>query len=329
MEFKGIDVSKWQGTIDWPSVSKTDVNFAIMRATFGYTGIDSHFTKNITNISKTNLNRGAYHYSYATSLDEATLEANHFLSVIKPYSFNYPVAFDIEDSSLVKLGKDLLTDITLRFCSIVEDAGYYVCLYSNVNWLTNYLDTSRLSHIDIWLAQWGQRPTYSGNFGIWQYTSEGSVNGISGNVDMNISYKDYPTIIANAGQNPSGNGNSGSGNNNSSSSGGSAGTSNIYTVANGDTLWTIAEKFLGSGSKYTEIKAANSLSSDTIYAGQKLIIPSSSASSSNKTYTVVSGDTLWTIAEKFLGSGSKYAEIKNANKLSSDTIYVGQQLIIP
>lgn len=318
MEYSGIDVSQWQGYINWNDVSADNIEFAIIRSSYGSSGIDNQFVNNMTNIAKTNIKTGAYHYTYALSSPGAISEANHFLNVISPYEFSYPVVLDIEDSSLYPLGRQTITDIALTFCNILEKAGYYVSIYSNLNFINNYLDMSRLSTFDIWLAQWAQSPTYTGNFGMWQYTSTGSVNGITGDVDLDKSYKDYPSIISNLGLNKA-----------SSSLKPVIPVSTTYTVVSGDTLWDIAEKFLGSGSRYAEIKVANGLSSDTIYPGQVLIIPSAGSSSEVFTYTVMSGDTLWSIAEKFLGSGSRYAEIKAANGLSSDIIYPGQALIIP
>lgn len=317
MQHKGIDVSTWQEDINWNDVESDNVDFAMIRATYGTNGVDDFFAKNMSKVAETSINPGAYHYSYAKSVNEAMSEAEHFIDIIKPYDFSYPVALDIEDSSLIYLGKNVLTDIARTFCRIVENAGYYVCIYSNLNWFDNYLDMDILSDFDIWLAQWNSSPTYSGNFGIWQYSSSGSVSGISGDVDMNISYRDYPSIISESGLNK-GNG----------SFDPSGKRPVYYTVVSGDTLWGIAERFLGSGYKYHEIVVLNGLTSDMIYPGQVLKIPSADGVSS-KTYTVASGDTLWGIAEKFLGSGSKYGLIMTLNGLTSDVIYPGQVLKIP
>ena len=321
MQFKGIDVSTWQGTIDWKKVENSEIHFAMIRSSYGSSGVDAQFKNNIINIKSTNIHPGAYHYTYAKTLATARTEANHFLSVISPYKFTYPVALDLEDSSLVQLGKNTITDIALTFCDIVKNAGYHVCIYSNPNWLYNYIDTSKLSDFDIWLAQWNNEPTYKGDFGIWQYSATGKINGISGDVDLNLSYKDYANIIINDKTN-SDNTPSTPENNNPSP------TKSYYTVVAGDTLWDIAKKFLGNGSRYKEIMSANNLSSDVIQIGQKLLIPNSSGSSKSY-YTVVAGDTLWDIAKKFLGDGSRYKEIMSANNLSSDVIQIGQKLLIP
>ena len=332
MPYKGIDVSFYQGNINWESVEKAGIQFAMIRASYGSNGVDSKFVENINNISRTFIARGAYHYCYALSKEEALAEANHFLNTVKPYKFNYPLALDFEYEPLLSLSKKDLSEIALAFCDTIEKAGYYTIIYSNLNWLVNYLDMSILNRFDIWLAQWGPQPTFSGNFGMWQYSSTGSVEGIAGNVDLDISYRDYPSIIEKNGLN---------GQNNSSENTQQPGTNDSsspankeyfnYTVVDGDNLWNIAQRFLGSGSKYPEIVSLNNLSSDIIYPGQILKIPASSSTNSSgyKTYTVVEGDNLWNIAQRFLGSGSRYPEIASLNNLSSDIIYPGQILKIP
>jgi len=313
MEIKGIDVSTWQGIIDWKKVEQDGIKFAILRATYGSYNVDSQFIRNIENIKNTSLGVGAYHYSYAKSVNDAKNEAENFLKTIKNYEFNYPLVFDIEDSSQVSLGKSVLTEIANTFCSTVQDAGYYACIYTNLNWINNYLDMKKLDCFDTWLAQWSLNPTYKGNFGMWQYSSSGKINGINGNVDMDISYKNYPEIINNKFQE-----------NNSS-------LDNIlnYTVKSGDTLWSISKNLLNSGSEYNKIKNLNNLDSDTIYVGQILKIPDLNNNNNYINYEVKSGDTLWGISEKFLNSGSEYNKIKSLNNLESDIIYTGQVLKIP
>lgn len=205
MQRKGIDVSTWQGDINWNKVKADGIEFAMLRSSFGKENpdkqTDNKFWQNYKNAKAAGMPIGAYHYSYATTVEDAKKEAAFFLSIVKGCQFEYPVAFDIEDPSQVNLGKDRITDIIMTFCERVQAAGYYVSLYTNLDWISNRIDMSRAKAFDIWLAQWSSKPTYSGNFGMWQYTSSGSVNGISGNVDMNIAYYDYPSIIKAAGLN--------------------------------------------------------------------------------------------------------------------------------
>lgn len=199
---KGIDVSKWQADIDWAKVKASGIDFAMIRLGYGSAdgnscGVDGYFEKNVTNAIKAGVDVGCYFYSYATSVAAAKKEAEYVVSVLKKYkgTFTYPIAFDIEDSSQVGLGKTTLTNMVIAFGDVIEKAGFYCSLYSNLNWLKNYLDDSKLTRFDHWLAQWSSAPTYTGSFGMWQNSSTGKVNGINGNVDTDIAYKDYPTLI--------------------------------------------------------------------------------------------------------------------------------------
>mgnify|MGYP004683238173 CR=1 FL=1 len=332
MERRGIDVSQFQGYIDWPKVANGGTQFAIIRATYGTEGVDSRFKTNMENIRNTNIYSGAYHHSYANSTQAATQEARHFLNIIKPYYFEYPVALDIEEPTLKPLGKDAITNIVKEFCDTVQKAGYYIIIYGSLNWIQNYLNIGELSDFDIWLAQWNGKPTYSGNFGIWQYSATGDVDGISGDVDLDISYRDYPTIIRNANLNNVGSNGSNVGGN--ETGGDNSNHYRNYTVQEGDTLWSIAQRFLGNGNLYNQIKSLNGLTGDTIYIGQVLKIPDSTSGGTSGSnvivkYRVKRGDTLWSIAQRFYGNGSLYNKIKEKNNLTDDVIYVGQILNIP
>ena len=205
MQRKGIDVSTWQGDIDWNKVKADGIEFAMLRSSFGKENpskqTDNKFWQNYNNAKAAGVPVGAYHYSYAKTVEDAKKEADFFLSIVKGCQFEYPIAFDIEDPSQMYLGKDRITDIIMAFCERVQAAGYYVSLYTNLDWISNRIDMSRAKAFDVWLAQWSSKPTYSGSFGMWQYTSSGSVSGISGNVDMNIAYYDYPSIIKAVGLN--------------------------------------------------------------------------------------------------------------------------------
>lgn len=197
--YKGIDVSRHQGTIDWQKVKDSGVEFAILRSSYGKEDkakqTDSQFLTNYAAAKSVGMPIGCYHYSYATTVDEAKQEAEFFLDIVKGCSFEYPVCFDIEDTSQASLGKSLLSDIATTFCSTVQSAGYYVSIYASLDWLKNKLDYSKIKGYDIWLAQWSSTPTYTNSFGMWQYSSTGSVDGITTNVDMDCAYKDYPSII--------------------------------------------------------------------------------------------------------------------------------------
>lgn len=200
MTYKGIDVSTWQGNIDWNKVKADKIEFAIVRGGYGTSGKDGKFEQNYKNAKAAGVPIGVYHYSYAKTIQESKKEANFCISYLEGKKFEYPIAFDIEDESQLNLSSDKLTSVVKAFCSEVQKAGYYVCIYSNLHWLKNRLNMSDLNY-DIWLAQWTSKPTYGGSIGIWQYTDKGKVKGINGNVDMDIAYKDYLKIIKSAGLN--------------------------------------------------------------------------------------------------------------------------------
>lgn len=198
MATKIIDVSTWQGNIDWSKVKADGVQGAIIRAGFGNVASqkDNKFERNYTNAKAVGMPIGAYWYSYATSVADAKKEAEVCLSILKGKQFEYPIYYDLEDPSMTSCGKSVLTQIATTFCETLESAGYYVGIYSNPNWLKNYLDYSTVKKYTLWLAHWGvSEPAYK--CALWQYSSSGSVSGISGRVDMNWGYQDFPTEIKN------------------------------------------------------------------------------------------------------------------------------------
>ena len=164
--------------------------------------LDAFFTDNINGALGAGLDVGVYFYSYAQGADDARAEAQFVLDTLASYAgrLTYPVAFDLEDSSQQYLGKNTLTDMIVAFAGVLQAAGYYAILYSNTSWLAMY-DAARLKDLDVWLAQWAVKPSYTGSFGIWQHSNTGSVPGIAGNVDLDIAYRDYPAIIRAAGMN--------------------------------------------------------------------------------------------------------------------------------
>ena len=205
MEFRGIDVSKWQGKIDWKKVKDAGAQFAILRAGYGraISQIDPFFYANYEACKAIGLPVGAYWYSYATDTDDARREAATCLEAIKGKSFEYPVWFDQEYEPGIKaLTDQQRTDIVKAFCDTLEDAGYYTGIYCSRDWLQNYLIPSQLKAYDVWVAAYGATPgSVPLPYGMWQYSSKGKMPGISGNVDLNVAYKDYPAIIKKAGLN--------------------------------------------------------------------------------------------------------------------------------
>lgn len=188
---KCIDVSTWQGSIDWKKVKKSGCGYAIIRAGFGRetSQIDNQFERNYKNAKAAGVKLGVYWYSYAVNRDDAVKEAKACLSVLKGKSLEMPVFFDMEENFMTKYSRATLTDMAKAFCDTVIKGGFESGVYSNLNWFTNYLNYSELKALyPIWLAQWSSSPQLECD--IWQYSSEGTVAGIDGYVDMNIIYSD-------------------------------------------------------------------------------------------------------------------------------------------
>ena len=200
---KGIDVSVHNGDIDWQKVKSSGIDFAILRAGYGreLSQKDARFEENYRNAKTAGIPVGAYWYSYAMSEDEARLEADVFLSVIKGKQFEMPVYFDVEEKKQFDLGKEKVSAIMRAFLERVESAGYFVGLYGSASSLTTHTTDDIKSRYTIWLAHWAEQTNYSGAYNIWQYSSEGKVDGISGNVDLDICTTDFHAIIRNKGLN--------------------------------------------------------------------------------------------------------------------------------
>lgn len=195
--YKGIDVSKWQGRIDWALVKGDGIQFAMLRSSFGWGdgSEDFLFEINYKNAKQVDMPVGAYHYSYARNPQEAVKEAEYCHSVIKGKTFEYPIAFDMEEAGVASLGKEKISQIAKAFCDKMESYGYYVCIYANKHWLENYFEDYIFENYDIWLAQWSEKPTFDRVYGMWQKSSRGRVAGINGYVDLDEAYKHYPSIM--------------------------------------------------------------------------------------------------------------------------------------
>ena len=198
MKIKGIDVSEWQEGIHWKNAKKDGVVFGMLRAGYGSAIMfpnqyDKTFEQNYKWAKEAGVNVGAYWYSYASTAEQAKAEAESFIKALKGKQFEYPVAMDVEESCIT-------TEAVKAFCSEMEGRGYYVMIYANLDYLNNRLDMSQLTQYDVWCADWSDSCGYS-RAGIWQYTSDGSVNGIKGRVDMNYSFLDYAEVIKDAGLN--------------------------------------------------------------------------------------------------------------------------------
>lgn len=185
---RGIDVSRWQGEINWSQVAADDVSF-VMLGTRSKGAVDPYFHRNIQQASAAGVKVGVYIYSLATTVEMAEAEADFVLDLIHDYPVSYPVAFDMEDSTQGNLSKEELAAIANAFCKKISDSGYYPIVYANENWLKNKLDMSLMDY-PVWVARYSARTSYQ-NPVMWQATSTGSVKGINGNVDIDFQFKDF------------------------------------------------------------------------------------------------------------------------------------------
>lgn len=194
----GIDVSKYQGNIDWNKVKRSGkVDFAILQAGYGkeYNQIDTTFERNYSECKRVGIPCGAYWYSYACSIAEAEREAKVFLSVLNGKSFEYPVFFDLEEPSALALGKNVCSDMVTAFCTALENSGYFAGLYISRIPLQTHITEKVAKRFTLWVAEYGNQCNYSEDYGMWQYSSQGEVDGINGDVDLNRCYIDYSSII--------------------------------------------------------------------------------------------------------------------------------------
>lgn len=204
MAVKGIDVSVFQGfNIDYNKVKQAGYSFVMPRCGYGNMVAypyqkDPTFETNYKNAKAAGLGVGCYFYSYSTTVEGAKAEAQGVLNVIKGKQFDYPIALDIEENSQMNLSASQKAAVIEAFISVLENAGYYVLLYSYESFL-NSVPITTLAKYDIWCANINNKPSI--RYGIWQNSWTGKIDGISGDIDTNIAEKDYPTIIKGAGLN--------------------------------------------------------------------------------------------------------------------------------
>ncbi len=202
--FNGIDVSVYQGTIDWTKVSESGIDFAMIRA--GYRGYgdkgslveDTMFAKNALGAKINKIDIGVYFYSQAINIEEAKEEAKFVVSLIKKYGIDvkYPIAIDTELSPMGtgradNISKEKRTEVVKAFCETIKQLGYKPMIYANKYWLYDNLNVQQISQYDIWLAHYIESTDYKYQYMMWQYTNTGKVDGITGNVDKNYCYKKY------------------------------------------------------------------------------------------------------------------------------------------
>ena len=338
MAYKGPDISDWQGDIDIKALA-SQVDFFIFRAYAGRSK-DSKVDRNVKLAIESGKPYGLYIYSYALNTAQAKEEAQRVIALANSYSIKPAfLCIDMEDADGYKRKYGMPSNQTLKdICTVegeaFENAGYYAMVYASSSWFNNQL--KGLTRFDKWVAHWpvsggkqkGMATSPDGenanNCGIWQFTSDGRLNGYNGRLDINYAYKDF---VLNK-----------NGNTNQAPTPTPApvpaqtSNNNTYTVKSGDCLSTIGSKL---GVNWRDIANINGISSPyIIYVGQVLKVPggnvnTNSAPSNNSnstTYTVKSGDTLSGIAAKF---GTTYQKIAADNGIANpNIIHPGQVLKI-
>lgn len=200
-----IDVSRYQGTVNWSTVAKQNLGGAILKTVgtnyseFGGLYIDPMFEINYAGCKANNIPVGAYFYMKATNESALVDELSLLKTALTNKTFELPIAVDVEDNVLRTLSKDDLTNLVIFAAKVIEQWGFYAMIYTGLNFSQAELDMEKLKSYDIWLAAYRNTRPETPKHGIWQYTSAGAVNGIPNRVDMNHAYKDYPSIIKKAG----------------------------------------------------------------------------------------------------------------------------------
>ncbi len=197
---EGIDVSYYQGNIDWDKV-KSEKQFAIIRMGYGNTGKDKKYEKYYEEAKSAGVQIGAYLYSYAKDATSAQKEANHALDLLKGKQFEWPIFYDIEEKEALKGDVNAILD---TFCKILKDNNYYCGVYASSWYLNNKFDSDVLSKYAVWVAHYNvENPDFKSEWGIWQYSNKGSVSGINGDVDLDYAQINYADIIKSKGFNKS------------------------------------------------------------------------------------------------------------------------------
>jgi len=191
--YQGIDVSTWQGNIDWPTTAQ-NTYFAVIRAGYGIGHIDNYFETNYQKAKANGVKVGAYWYSYASSVNDAVQEANSIINALAGKQFEWPIYYDIEEQSIFDAG--IASDIARAFCNVLEQNKYYCGIYSSTYTFNTYFDDDVKTRYTIWLAHWDvDVPTYKGAYDVWQY-GIGQMPGI-GDCDLDRGYLDFEPVMKN------------------------------------------------------------------------------------------------------------------------------------
>ena len=194
-KYEGIDVSEYQGNVDYNKVKQSGKNFVIIRGGYGNNYTDPYFEQNYRNAKAAGLNVGFYWYSYGESENSGISEAIKALSVIKDKKFEYPIYYNVEEPRSHNLGVTKVSNMINNFCTIMESNGFYCGIYASKSYFDTYFNNYVKERFTVWVVQYYDRCTYGGNYKIWQYSCEGRVEGINEYVDLDVSYEDFPSIM--------------------------------------------------------------------------------------------------------------------------------------
>ena len=338
--YAGIDVSGYQGNINYSEVAQAGIEIVYMKSSEGSNYVDSHFERNYTEAKRNGLKVGVYHFLTARSVAQAETQAQFFVSLISGKNIDCKLAMDFE--SFGNLNKQQINEIAIAFINKVRELSQKdVVVYSNTYDAT-YIFEGEVTEYPLWVAQYGvSEPQDNGNWTSWvgwQYADDGEVNGINARVDMNRFTKEIllddtseiPNVEnPNEGENNNGNGsggNNGGDNENGNNNGNEDNETGTRTIIirSGDTLSQIALDYNTTVRRLVELN--NIENPNLIYAGESLIVPTTNSSIEN-IYIVRSGDTLSQIALNF---NTTVSAIANLNGITNvNLIYTGQRLIIP
>lgn len=314
----GIDVSVWQGNFNFLQAAREGVKFAILRGAYNLSK-DTRFEEYYRNAKSAGLDIGVYHYTMATTVEEAEREAQFLLdNVLAGKQFELPIYFDIEDSVHKNLSKAQVTEITKAYLSYLESKGYWVGIYSSKSFLETYLTEEVRNRYALWVAQWNTELTYAGQCGMWQFGGETNlirstkINGQT--VDQNYMLVDYPTLIKQKGKNGYG---AGTVNNKPKEP-----TVKTYTVVSGDNLSSIASRFNTTVEVLCRLN--NIANANLIHPGQ--VLKFTGAIDDTINHTVVAGENLSSIAARYNTNWQTIAKLNNLN--NPNLIHPGQQLKI-
>ena len=349
MAIKGIDVSEFQGSINWDKVKADGIKFAILKLANIYdydtNYKDSKFETNYKEAKKRGIKLGAYIYNYCNSVDTLKKGLEWAIGKLDGKKLDLLLYLDMEDKDIQGETVETLTNQCNEFAKYVKTKGYNAGVYANVNWLKNELNPDNFDKdISVWVAQYYSKCEYAGKYDIWQYTSSGKVSGISGNCDMNYLYNE--DIIKESGADTSDkktidelaeeviDGKWGDGEDRKSKLE-KAGydydavqdrVNEILSKDNKKSVTEVAKDVIsgeyGNGEERKKKLEAEGYDYDTVQAKVNQLLGANIA----KTYTVKSGDTLSGIASKYKTTVSKL--VKDNNIANANLIYVGQKIVI-